>query len=501
MEDKSEKERSPGRGRLKEYFASLSTLDLRSLALLRIGYGLVALFDLLNRARTFSMHYTDDGAMTREFVLETALTPGDWSLYLLHHSNLFAQSVYGIHIFAVLCLLVGWRTRAATVVCWLLFASLQDRNFAILNSGDNWLRLVLLWGIFLPWGHRWSIDSKSRSPELEAIPTTVTSVACFAYLFQEFSVYFFSGIFKTGDSWHKTGDAIYYAMHLNGWSGYLSPYLLYFPNALRQMSFAVVWIEILSPFLLFTPWFRGRVVSLAALAFMGFHLGLVPFMSLGIFPFVGIVSAVGLFPSWLWGIAPFRKLQALLDRLFSHCPSDAADVPVPTSFPCQSWLSRLFVTIAILAGFYWSVHSLSLSTAETRVKWAINAMTLDQNWSLFAPNPPSESGWMVVEGKLESGGTVDLIDGTRPATRVKPRWPFAKYCSQRERRFFVTVAQSGRDRLAMGYAKAALEDWSADHPGERLESVQLIWLSQLTLPNFEARSISERTIAEFVNSD
>ncbi len=59
---------------------------------------------------------------------------------------------------------------------WLLFTSLCVRNPFIVHGGDDLLKMMLFWGIFVPWGARYSVDS-SLNPTPGALPQSVFSIA------------------------------------------------------------------------------------------------------------------------------------------------------------------------------------------------------------------------------------------------------------------------------------------------------------------------------------
>jgi hypothetical protein len=66
--------------------------------------------------------------------------------------------LFAIAALVAIALLVGYRTRLATVLLALL-ASLQARNPTLIQGGDNLLLLLLFWGMFLPLGARFAIDA------------------------------------------------------------------------------------------------------------------------------------------------------------------------------------------------------------------------------------------------------------------------------------------------------------------------------------------------------
>jgi predicted DCC family thiol-disulfide oxidoreductase YuxK len=76
--------------------------------------------------------------------------------------------------------------------------------------------------------------------------------------------------------------------------------LLRFPGLLRLLTFATLAIEVAVPVLLFSPW-RPRAARAAAVGLMvALQVGLLLCLHLGHFPWVALVAALPLIPSWDW---------------------------------------------------------------------------------------------------------------------------------------------------------------------------------------------------------
>ena len=131
-------------------------VDVRSLAVFRMGLSLVVLGDLADRARHLTLLYTDFGVLPRAAAL--AFFSADTHLSLHMMSGLFwAQAaLFILAACAALALLVGYRSRLATALSWALLVSLQMRNWPILHGGDALLRMLLFWSMFLPMGATYS---------------------------------------------------------------------------------------------------------------------------------------------------------------------------------------------------------------------------------------------------------------------------------------------------------------------------------------------------------
>ena len=96
----------------------------------------------------------------------------------------------------------------ATLVCWVLAVSLQNRNELVLDGGDMVQRVLLFWSLFLPLGEIWSVDSVRRGAA--ATSTSIANVASAALTIQMASIFFFAALLKTGDAWRKDFNAVWY---------------------------------------------------------------------------------------------------------------------------------------------------------------------------------------------------------------------------------------------------------------------------------------------------
>lgn len=83
----------------------------------------------------------------------------------------FQIIIHVVTLIFALFFLVGFKTRASNILLWLLVLSLHNRNVLILNSGDDLLRMLLFWSIFMPVGDRFSLDSANQS----SIPQCISS--------------------------------------------------------------------------------------------------------------------------------------------------------------------------------------------------------------------------------------------------------------------------------------------------------------------------------------
>jgi hypothetical protein len=189
--------------KIKEMFS----IDLRSLALFRIGLASILLYDLCKRWKYVTAHYTDVGILSRD---GARVFWGDRtivSLNLLSGEAWFQSLLFTIAVLFVLMLLVGYRTRLVTILSWILLVSIQVRNPMIIQGGDQLMRIATFWAMFLPLGARYSIDSVRRPIFQDS--SNYYSTASLVYVMQIVFVYVFSALFKMNSSeWMVDGSAI-----------------------------------------------------------------------------------------------------------------------------------------------------------------------------------------------------------------------------------------------------------------------------------------------------
>ena len=268
-------------------------IDARCLAAFRIAIALILLADLIWRSPFIVECYTDDGFLPRDLVVSPDCY---FSLQMLDGSYAFQLAHFIVAGIASLMLLVGYRTRVATITCWILTISLHARNRFLLDGGDDLLRSLLFWSLFLPLGLRYSVDARKK-PATD--PHIVLTPASAALLLQFACVYFFAGWFKTGEAW-RNGTAIEYALGQTQWTRPLGMILRQYPTLLSYMTPGVLWFEILAPFALFIP-FRTRQFRMVMIpVFWLFMLGLATTIWLHLFPLITATASIPFLSSIIW---------------------------------------------------------------------------------------------------------------------------------------------------------------------------------------------------------
>ena len=285
-------------------FREVFGADLRTLALFRVLLGGFVIIDLCLRARDLRAHYTDFGIMPRQ-VLVDYLAPASFSIHMLNGTAFFQAVLFLLAGTFGLMLMIGWRTRLATIASWFLLLSLQNRNPVILSGEDNLVMVLMFWAMFLPLGARFSVDA-ALDRNSEKTPNAFFSVATVALLIQGMSMYFFSALLKSDPIWMPDGTAVYYALQLDYFATPLTLWFRQFEALLTGLTYYVWTLELVGPVLIFSPILHRPLRAALMVAFITMHLGFFLFLNIGIFPLISIIMVLTFTPGWMWDLVGRR---------------------------------------------------------------------------------------------------------------------------------------------------------------------------------------------------
>lgn len=276
-------------------------LDIRSLALLRMGLAIAILTDLWWRAPDIAAHYSDQGVLPRTTLIDGVLDPWYWSVHLLSGQTIVQQGMFLSAALLAIALLVGYRTRLVTIASWALLVSLHHRNPALLFAGDSVLRTMMFWAMFLPLGAAYSIDS-AMNPRASSVPRQIFSGVTVALMVQQCFIYIFSAVFKTTSPiWWPDLTAVYYALSFDQYATVVGAWLLTLPPVLLKTFTAITLVlEWIGPLFLFMPWRTHAFRTATVITFILLHIGFGFTLHIGIFPFLSCITWLAFLPSSVW---------------------------------------------------------------------------------------------------------------------------------------------------------------------------------------------------------
>jgi hypothetical protein len=453
---------------MKRLIERCFTLDLRALAVMRICIALVILGDLVLRLWMMEDMHGDGGFITRAALLRGVYVPSWFCFHMITTTKWMLFGLFLVHIAATVALAVGYHTRIATFVVWLLCNSLQSRNPFILDSGDRLLLLILLWGFFCGWGRCYSWDYRKKTkPE----SYQVVNIGTVGLLIQFCSLYWLSAYWKWDPVWLSEATALYYAMNLDLFTRPIAKVLLPYSGLLKLTTILTMFVEIFGPLaiLLDRKWLR--LCGVAGLVLL--HAGIFLFMSIGVFPLVSLSYLMGLLPSMMWD----RKAE-LQKSEWTYRKSD--------------WVPATLIALS----FWWNAGQLGFPR-PLPVFYACNSLKLDQYWHLFAPVPRRIDSWFIVYGRTRSGKEIDLWEPEpKELSWERPEHVTYTLRSHRDRVFGTALETSATEPIKRSYLQFKARTYNEAHPDDPLVTIRAIAMQQITELDYKWTEPTPVTLAE-----
>ena len=474
-------------------------IDTRTLAVFRILVGALAVADLLLRSRNFTYFYTETGVVPRSLAMEYS----GYSIFHLTTSTTVIAALFVVHGLVALQLIVGYKTKIATILTFAFVVSLDHHNPFVLSYADTLYRLLLFWAIFLPLGERWSVDAvhRDRPPR-----PSVANVATAAILAQMVFMYFSNGLIKAQSSVWTGGNAAPLVLGMDEMTFLLGDVVRGFPTLLEYGG--LLWF-----YMLLGSWLlialRGRPRMLMAGLFVGGHLSFALTVRIGAFAYVALAGVLLFLQAQFWddartmlaaiGIDTSRLAAhtARLERLAAAVPdyrltSDRALAAKRATYAAALGIvvvTILFVAAVILFNVAAVVAAsgdddrpvevrVDESIAETlesspgveQVETVASNLGIDQpiGWGVFAgPDPRTEDRYYVFPAETERGERLDVwndreLSFERPGDQLQ-----RQYGTYRERFYMNSVRRGGDDTdVAPNLAEYTCEQWSAANDDE-----------------------------------
>lgn len=499
-------------------------LDLRSLALLRIALGLLLLLSLGERWRDVTAHYTDEGILSREARKTLApleeFTAPQWqaSLFMLSGEAWYVHTLFAASAVLAVLLLVGWRTQWMVLGSWVLLVGVQGRNPLLLQGGDDVLRCLVFWSIFVPLGARWSLDARRQASACHwllvrqclqeplgstgsklpvahlgsklPVPPSVCTLGTAALILQLVCIYFFTGLLKDHPIWRTQWSAVYYTLSIDHFATPLGRWLLQFPTLLQGLTLGALVLELVGPLLLLCSWKNDWLRLGVVGGFVSFHLGLAVTMELGFFPYICIAYWLVLLPGRFWeflGSIATRSASESSKEVIEPSPTlrvmkptCSARVSNPAGAARISWAGNCLLAVLLAYVLLLNVArvsgSLAAQLAGGPVRIAGDAAQLNQFWCMFAPKPNVYGGWLELTGELADGRRVNLLRPEQPAFDERPAVVSSSYPSERWRKCLMNLFERGelhdhRQRVGDYFVRR----WNAAATsGRRLVSAEIV---------------------------
>lgn len=444
------------------------SLDLRSLALYRVFLGVILFLDSINRMLLVPAFYADSGIVPRSMVnLEQMEHAYHLQILFLKGSEWYAYLFLCGMAICSISLIIGFRTRIVTVLCWFLFCSLNLRNGLILHAGDTLLTLLLFWGMFLPLGRTFSIDSWRMGCKQSGEGPFFSAATVGLYI-QFMLIYIMNGLYKGQYLAWIDGTHLY-----NTFSRFelIKPFALFLYPHYDLLTFLTqfsLFLELFGPLLFLIPigfvFFRMAGI----LFFLGLQLSILLTLNIGLFPLVSMTGILVFLPTGFWNFIGGRFTDKL-ERL--HVENRNTGNTISKKSMALE-IIIVMITIYILA---WNIfeYSSQISMSD-KFKTPGYYLKLDQRWALFA-SPEKKSEYLSVNASYEDGTSVDLMQDLKTSMTFN-QMRYARYDNYRWRVFFTKhVGDPDKMEFMPKFINYLIAEYSPEESkGKKIERVDII---------------------------
>ncbi len=470
------------------------SFDKRALALMRMCIAFVLMLDLGIRATDLEAFYSNTGVLPLPVMAEHAWNPYYISIHSISGLWQVQLFLFLVAFFFAMLLFIGYRTQLFTFLSWFMLLSLHNRNILILQGGDDLLRMVLFWAMFIPWGERYSCDRLLGNKTI--VNTKLFTVATIAYLLQVCYIYTGSALLK-GAEWNTDFTALYYTYSLDQIAFPVTKYWSANPGFLKSLTCAAYYFELLVPLLFFIPIKHACFRTAGVLLIIGFHClnGLTLFI--GLFPLIGIATATGILPAafmnWFENrlrklkrtiIASFHGFALLAHRIIRWKPKSEIE------YPLLDKIKTALLIFLIVFVFDWNFSNLNFvnSKLSDRFRFIGYSLRLDQNWGMFAPNVFKNDGWFILEGQTANGETFDLLHPDQPLTFSKPASIVGMFKNDRWRKYSENYIFADNLFMRGYFCNFSKRKWNEKHPDRYITTLRVIFMEEFSLPDYKYSS-------------
>jgi hypothetical protein len=468
---------------LKEHLA----FDLRALALMRIAVAFVILLDLSIRISDLEAFYANTGVAPLSMIFQYKWNDYYFSFHAISGLWQVQLILFIIAACSALLLLIGYRTRLFTFISWILLLSLHNRNVLILQGGDDLLRMILFWGMFLPWGQRYSVDS-ILGKETHT-NTSIFTLGTLAYVLQISYLYTGSALLK-GPEWHTKLDALYYVYSLDQIAYPHTQWLYFYPELLKVLTGIAFWFEMLVPLLFLIPIQNAVFRMVAVILIIGFHSFNTFSLLIGLFPVIGMATSLGLLPSFFmdWFERKTQSVKGFVAQSFLGVSALFSGwIRWKPTLDRPHLLKQYVLGILIVYVLFWNTGNLSFNPYKLadEVRFIGYTLRLDQNWGMFAPGVFKDDGWYVMEARTRDHRTIDLFHPNDSISYKKPANITAMFKNDRWRKYSENFIFVSNDFMRGYFCNYYIRKWNKEHPDQLVTSLSVLYFTELTAPDYK----------------
>lgn len=319
-------------------------ISLYAAAVLRIGYGFLYFAFLLrefpHRDEIWGPGSPWTPALARQLFDQT----GWASIITLSDSRAYFEVCYTAALIISALFMLGWRTRAVSVLFAVVVTSFHARAIFMTDGGDNLILLMALYLVLTACGRRWSLDARrtrlrasaDRTPRLPpdqpsgqprrhlldarlTVVTVLHNCGMLVIAAQVCFLYGSAGLYKVQGATWGNGTALHYALHLDVFQPWpeLSALADEHDVLIAITCYLTVLVQVAFPFVLF-----GRLKYPVLTTLLGMHLGIAVLLGLPLFSGAMIAADAVFLPDRF-----YRRLGPLLRGITRRTPVREVGTP------------------------------------------------------------------------------------------------------------------------------------------------------------------------------
>lgn len=275
------------------WFSECSPL---AVALYRIFFGIIQTIFVLLLTEEMSVWFGEKGILGNQTVSNFN---GSVRLNVLNFDPAnphLLMALFVIFFLASICLVLGYKTRLAAIVSFILYSSLYHRDPFLFNSGDTYMRVSCFWLIFSAAGQALSLDSWLENKRKGLVDPMFTDfkyapVSMWAYRLLQLQlalVYLHTMVCKFwGPVWYD-GTAVYYSSRIEDLIRVKLPYVFENLWTINLLTWGTLILETGLFTLIWIKELRYYVIACAII----FHLIIDLHMNIPLFEWEMIISYV-----------------------------------------------------------------------------------------------------------------------------------------------------------------------------------------------------------------
>jgi hypothetical protein len=214
-----------------------------------------------------------------------------WSVFALSGASWFVHLAWAVLLAGCVALAIGWRTRFAAAVVFVLVTSFQRRNGFVFNAGDGALRILAFYMLLLPAGAAVSVDAVRARRSPWAYPERAPWALRLVQL--QLSIVYLATVLEKlrGETWVH-GTAVGYTVQIDDVARFPLPFVGGSPVLAGVFTYVTLMTEIAVGVGVWVPRLRRWVL----LAGVGLHLGIEYSLRVGFFTAAMLVMYLSFVP-------------------------------------------------------------------------------------------------------------------------------------------------------------------------------------------------------------